>query len=79
MKDTPTASRLRHFFDRWEGSVDRWAISPWSSLHVWVFGVLWIGTEALRGKMIGWDGFATLAAIEIALSIRRWQRRNDPG
>jgi hypothetical protein len=79
MIDTPTKSRLRRFFDRWEEAVDRWAMSPWSSAYVWAFGALWIGTEALRGKMIGWDGFATLAALEIALSIRRHQRRHDPG
>ncbi len=79
MIDTPTASRLRRFFDHWEAAVDRWAISPWSSAHIWAYGILWIAVEALRGKWIGWDGFATLAALEIALSIRRWQRRNDPG
>ncbi len=79
MTDTPAKSRLRRFFDRWEERVDRWAISPWSSAHVLTFGALWIVTEALRGKGIGWDGVATLAGLEIALSIRRYQRRHDPG
>lgn len=79
MIDTPAKSRLRRFFDRWEEGVDRWAISPWSSAHVLTFGALWIVTEALRGKGIGWDGVATLAALEITLSIRRYQRRHDPG
>lgn len=79
MIDTPTKGRLRRFFDHWEGVVDRWAVSPWSSAHIWLYGLLWIGTEAVRGKWIGWDGVATLAALEVALSIRRWQRKTDPG
>lgn len=79
MLDVTTTERLRKFFDNWEGVVDRWALSPWSSAHVWAFGALWIGSEALRGNGIGWDGFATVAALEIALSIRRWQSRDDPG
>lgn len=79
MIDTPAKSRLRRFFDRWEEAVDRWAMSPWSSAHVLIFGILWVGTEALRHKGIGWDGIATVAGLEIALSIRRHQRRHDPG
>lgn len=76
MIDTPTKSRLRRFFDRWEDLVDRWAISPWSSAYVWAYGAVWLIVERFN---IGWDGWATLAGIEIALSIRRYQRRHDPG
>lgn len=79
MIDTPSKTRLHRFFDRWEDTVDRWAVSAWSSATVWLYGACWIGAEALRGKWIGWDGVATLVGLEIALCIRRYQRCHDPG
>lgn len=66
---------MRGLLDRWERGVDAFAFSPWSSLVLAVIGVAWVVTEAMRGKAIGWDGFLTLAALEIALGTRRGQGR----
>lgn len=67
-------AKLHDMLERWEAGVDLAVRSPWFSLAVWLYGLSWITVE--RGN-IGWDGWATLAALEIASSIRRWQNRND--
>lgn len=62
--------KFQRFLRRWEKKEDRWAKMPWSNLCVWVYGIVWLIVE--KGN-IGWDGWATLAALEIALSIRHRQ------
>ena len=63
---------MKAFFERWERIVDRFAYSPWSSVALFVYSVVWIVIE--RGN-IGFDGFATIVGIELCLAIRRWQGR----
>lgn len=58
--------------DHWERAVDRFARSPRSSGALALYTLAWIVTE--RGN-IGWDGWLTVAGVEIALGIRRWQGR----
>lgn len=62
---------LKRDLTRWERMVAGVAVSPWASLLLAGFGLLWIGAEALRGKWIGWDGFLTLIALEVALATLR--------
>lgn len=60
---------IRRLFDRWERLVDRFARSPMSSGLLMVYTAAWLIAE--RGN-IGWDGWLTVAAMEVALAIRRW-------
>jgi hypothetical protein len=68
------AMRLHRLVDKWEAAVDAFAISAWSSVALWAYGAAWLAFE--RG-VIGWDGWLTLFAAELALSIRRWQERRS--
>ena len=56
---------------RWEVAVAAFAASPWASAVLAGYGLMWIGAEAMRGKWIGWDGFITLIALEVALATYR--------
>lgn len=66
---------MKSFFDAWERRVLAFGISPWSSAALLVYGALWIGIEAVRGKSIGWDGVLTLVLGEIALATLRTIKR----
>lgn len=68
---------LRREISFWERVVLRFGISPWSSLGLVLYGLVWIGFEASRGKWIGWDGFITLVLGEIALASLRAINRRD--
>jgi len=61
---------FRRFLDHWEKKEDRFAAMPWSNFFLWLYGAAWLIVE--KGN-IGWDGWATLAALEVTLSIRRRQ------
>lgn len=66
---------LRALMDRYEAWVLDKATSPFASLALFMYGICWIAFEAVRGKWIGWDGFITLVALEVALSTLRGRRK----
>lgn len=66
---------IRTLMDRYEARVLAWAISPYASFALALYSVAWIGTEAVRGKWIGWDGAITIIALEVALSTLRGRRK----
>ncbi len=62
---------MKQWLARWETLAASFCASPWASGALAVIGLCWITAEALRHKWIGWDGFVTLAALEIALATYR--------
>lgn len=62
---------IRRALDAWERRCAAFCASPWASGVLAVYGVVWIGAEAVRGKWIGWDGVITLLALECALATYR--------
>jgi len=69
----PMSRKLRSLLDRWQLKEDLFAKCPWSNLILWVYTLCWLIAE--KG-IIGWDGWATVVAIDLTLSIRRHQRKN---
>jgi hypothetical protein len=68
---------IRRALSAWEKRVALFAVSPWSSGALLLFAAAWIGSEAYRGKWIGWDGALTTIAAEVALSTLRAVNRRD--
>lgn len=63
---------IRWACDVWERAWWRFAYSPYSSLVIWLYGLVWAVVE--RGN-IGFDGFLTLVGIELVFSLARWENR----
>lgn len=66
---------MKRLLARWESLAASFCASPWASGVLAIIGVCWIAAEAQRGKAIGWDGFITLAALEVALATYRKRPR----
>ena len=62
--------RFRSALDRWQKREDRFAALPWSNFVLYIYTICWLVVE--KG-VIGWDGWATVAALDLTLSIRRRQ------
>lgn len=62
---------MKSWLARWETIAASFCASPWASGVLLLIGAAWIIAEAHRGKAIGWDGFITLAALEVALATYR--------
>lgn len=65
--------RVKAWLDQWQRREDLFARCPWSNLALWVYTAAWLIAE--KG-IIGWDGWATVIALDVALSIRRHQGKN---
>lgn len=62
---------MKRALDAWERTAARFAASPWASGVLALYAVVWVGAEAMRGKAIGWDGWITIIALEVALATYR--------
>lgn len=62
---------MKKWLDFYERKCAAFAYCLWSTFALCVYGLLWIGFEALRGKSIGWDGWITLIISELTLAALR--------
>lgn len=64
-------SRLYAALSGYEKAIAAFAISPWSSGVLLLFGAVYVCWELWRGKSIGFDGFLTVAFGEVGLATLR--------
>lgn len=66
---------MRAFLCYVSESLDRFSASVWAHLVWWAFCIWWIVIEKFN---IGYDGFASMLAVELFFAGRREAARRDP-